>query len=99
MDLIIAQTDNKHNKKHIENLLQQILMYITHQIKQHNYVAFKSILHRLSKIPMKQEDCAAELYIIKYTEQQHGYKDTPIKTFIHAHKPRTFHIKRHTWPN
>lgn len=82
--------------KYIENPLQQISLYMKHQITQlqHKHAAFKCMLHRLIIIPMKQEDYAAELNTIEYIVQRNDYKDTLHVTYWrqpNIQKPKTWH--------
>ena len=71
---------------------QQYIPSDSNHCRSHKFAAFNSMIHRLIKVPMDEEDYRNELNYITNTAQMNGYKKQEILNLLNKHE-RKEHLR------
>ena len=90
LDITITKLDNTHNFKIYRKptTTVSVIHNTSNHPIQHKHAAFHSMINRLTRIPMKDNDYNNELNIIKYIAQENGYNPEIIDRILKNNKHR-----------
>lgn len=88
LDLTVSNTNNKHDFKIYRKQCQSdlIIPISSNHPWQHKMASIQSMIHRLLKIPMSEENIKKEIETIKYISSQNGYNNCNVDSMLEKAK-------------